>query len=245
VKPPIFFITGTDTGVGKTVLACLLTRYLATGGIAVAGLKPLCSGGRDDARLLRAAAGNTLTLDEVNPWHFRASLSPLLAARREKRKVTLARVTAHVRRIQKRFSTVVIEGAGGLLSPLGEDFDSRDLIETFDATPLVVCPNRLGAINQVRLVIAALPRAAAANAQIVLTSRRRPDAASRGNVQYLREIFGRDRVHVLPWLKSPTRYELALADRQVRQTIKSLGRNLYRQGARKFFPASVQASLLR
>ena len=79
-SPQILFITGTDTGVGKTVFAALSTVYLRQNGFRVAALKPLCSGGRDDARVLHAAAGKVLSLDEVNPWYFRAPLAPLLAA---------------------------------------------------------------------------------------------------------------------------------------------------------------------
>src|SRR6266496_2869342 len=124
----ILFITGTDTGVGKTVFAVLVTRHLCDRGFYVATLKPVCSGSRDDARLLRDAAGKVLPLREVNPWHFRAPLAPLLAARQEKKRVRLREVRAHIRRVARQFDVVVVEGAGGLLSPLGEDFDSRDLI---------------------------------------------------------------------------------------------------------------------
>jgi dethiobiotin synthetase len=196
VKRRALFITGTDTGVGKTVLACLVTCLLREAGISVAALKPVCSGGRDDAKALAAALGGTLTLDEINPWHFRAPLAPLLAARRERRKVRLAAVRAHVRGMQKRFQIVVVEGAGGLLSPLGEDFNSRDLIAALRAVPIVVCPDRLGAINQVLLVLAALPRGLSRRAQVVLMSHRKAGAASEGNAQFLRERLGRQRVHL-------------------------------------------------
>ncbi len=204
MRRPIFFITGTDTGVGKTVLGCLLTRWLRRAGVSVAALKPICSGGREDAVALHTAADAALTLDEVNPWRFRDPLAPMLAARREKRKLTLSRVVAHVRRVRKKFPVVIVEGAGGLLSPLGEDFDARDLIVSLHATPLVVCPNRLGAINQVRLALAALPWHFSKRARIVLTSPRRPDASSRSNPALLAEMFGEKRVYVLPRLSGPT-----------------------------------------
>src|ERR1017187_5696129 len=84
MKRTTFFITGTDTGVGKTVLTALLTRNLRERGVNEAALKPICSGGRDDARELCAASSGVLTLDQVNPWHFRAPMAPLLAARRER-----------------------------------------------------------------------------------------------------------------------------------------------------------------
>src|ERR1700690_1658977 len=103
MKRRTFFITGTDTGVGKTVLTVLLARHLRERGINAAALKPVCSGGRDDARALRAALAGTLTRDEINPCHFRAPIAPLLAARRESKQVNLANVLAHVRTMQKRF----------------------------------------------------------------------------------------------------------------------------------------------
>jgi dethiobiotin synthetase len=222
VKHSIFFITGTDTGVGKTVLAVLLTRYLRNAGLAVAALKPVCSGDRKDARLLSTALAGTLALEEINPWHFRAPLAPVLAARRENRELKLADVLAHVRRIQKRFQTVVVEGAGGLLSPLGEKFDSRDLILLLKATPIVVCPNRLGAVNQSLLVLAALPPRYSRRAQIVLISPERPDSAGRSNPQLLAEKLGAARVHVLPWLARPDQSGRALAVRRARGTICAL-----------------------
>jgi dethiobiotin synthetase len=197
----ILFITGTDTGVGKTVFAALATVYLRQNGFRVAALKPLCSGGRDDARVLHAAAGKVLRLDEVNPWYFRAPLAPVLAARKEKRQVRLREVVAHIRRMAKRFDVLVVEGAGGLLSPLGEDFDSRNLIKALDATPIIVCANKLGAVNQVRLVWEALPRSAARNARIVLVNPKRPDAVSRTNLELLKEFVASSRLRVMPWVQ--------------------------------------------
>lgn len=197
----ILFITGTDTGVGKTVFAELITRHLRECGFSVAALKPVCSGGRDDARVLHVAAGKTLKLDEVNPWHFRAALAPLVAARQEKKRVRLREVVWHIRRVGKPFEVVVVEGAGGLLSPLGENFDSRDVIKALGATPIVVCPNKLGAVNQVRLVMSALPRTAARQARIVLVNPARPDAASRTNLELLKEFVDQNRLRIMPWLR--------------------------------------------
>lgn len=197
----VLFITGTDTGVGKTVFAALSTVYLRQNGFRVAALKPLCSGGRDDARVLHAAAGKVISLDEVNPWYFRAPLAPVLAARKEKRQVRLREVVAQIQRVAKRFEVVVVEGAGGLLSPLGEGFDSRDLIKALGATPIIVCSNKLGAVNQVRLVLEALPPAAKRLARVVLVNPNKPDAASRTNVELLKEFVNPNRLRVMPWVK--------------------------------------------
>ena len=197
----IIFVTGTDTGVGKTVFASLATGALRHLGFRVAALKPVCSGGRDDARQLHRAAGKVLALNEVNPWHFRGALAPRIAARQENRPLRRGAVVAHIRRIARRFEVVVVEGAGGLLSPLGEDFHSRDLIRALGAEAIVVCPNRLGAVNQVRLVLAALPVAAARQARVVLVNPLQPDAASRTNPELLREFLAPKRLWLLPWVE--------------------------------------------
>jgi dethiobiotin synthetase len=217
-----FFITGTDTGVGKTVLTALLARHLRWRGIAVAALKPVASGGRADARVLRAVLTGALTLDEINPWHFRAPVAPLLAARREQRQVRLAGVLAHIRRTQQRFEVVLVEGAGGLLSPLGENFNSRDLIAALRATPVVVGPNRIGVVNQMLLALGALPRAAASRARVVLMSPSRPDAATKTNAGLLAEFFGRERIFTLPWLGRRPDAEKVLRDSRVRRVLRAL-----------------------
>lgn len=195
----ILFVTGTDTGVGKTVFASLLTRRLREDGVNVAALKPICSGDRSDARVLRKAAGNVLSLDEVNPWHFRAALAPLLAARNENKKLRLTQAVHHIASIARRFELVIVEGAGGLLSPLGEGFDSRDLILALKAKPIVVAPNRLGIVNQVLLTLDALPRPLARQTHVMLVDLPRKDAASHSNPGLLREKIGRDNVHSIPW----------------------------------------------
>jgi dethiobiotin synthetase len=222
MKRTTFFITGTDTGVGKTVLTALLARHLRERGVNAAALKPVCSGRRDDARALRAAMNGALTPDEINPWHFRAPMAPLLAARRERKRVALADVLAHVRAMQKRFDVVLVEGAGGLLSPLGENFDSRDLIAALRATPMVVCPNRLGAVNQVLLALAALPRSASCRARVVLMSPSKPDASTNTNAGLLAGFFRAEKIFPLPWLGRRPDAGKVLKDSRVRRTLRAL-----------------------
>jgi dethiobiotin synthetase len=218
----ILFIIGTDTGVGKTVLTALLTQRLQERGVRVAALKPLCSGGRDDARILHNAAGKVLTLDEVNPWHFRAPLAPLLAARMEKKSVKLREVVRHIRNVHNRFEKVIVEGAGGLLSPLGEDFDSRDCLLALRATPILACPNQLGAINQVRLVLKSLPEGTAKKMQIVLMSPGNATSASRSNLKLLGEFIERSRLHEIPRLRKLGRTNEWRLERNIKKRIDAL-----------------------
>jgi len=222
MRCPFLFITGTDTGVGKTVLTSLLARHLRERGVSVAALKPICSGGRADARMLHSSLDGALTLDDINPWYFCAPLVPLLAARRERRRVELANVLAHVRKIQRRFDVVLVEGAGGLLSSLGEDFDARDLIVSLRAVPIIVSSNRLGVVNHVLLTVEALPRVISRCAPVVLMSPRRPDLASRTNPRFLAGILGPDRVLEFPWLSVAGTSTRALENIRVRRVLDAL-----------------------
>ena len=196
----MIFITGTGTGVGKTVLTALLVKFLRGRGVHAAALKPICSGGRSDARKLFAVMDGTLPLDKINPWHFRAAIAPLLAARRENKTVRLSQVVARLRAMQKRFDVLLVEGAGGLLSPLGRNFNSRDLIVALRAMPIIVAQNKLGAVNQVLLALEALPKNLRARAHVVLNSPQRPDAATKTNASLLAEFFDAERIFLLPRL---------------------------------------------
>jgi dethiobiotin synthetase len=222
MKNAPWFITGTGTGTGKTVLTALLARFLRQDGRRVAALKPVCSGGRADARALHAALAGGLSLDDINPWHFRAALAPLLAARREGRSVRRADLMAHIRRVQPQFDRLLVEGAGGLLSPLGEQVDARDLIAALRARPVIVGRNTLGVVNDLRLTLGALPPAARARAVVVLMTPRRPDAATRTNAALLAEYFPAGRIFRIPWLGRPVHFERALKHAGVCNSLRKI-----------------------
>jgi dethiobiotin synthetase len=213
------FITGTDTGVGKTVVTALLARFLREQGVQVAALKPVCSGGRNDARILHRALAGALKLDEINPWHFRAPIAPVLAAQRERKTVCLAQVLGHLRATRAHFDVVLIEGAGGLLSPLGEDFDSRDLISALRATPVIVASNRLGAVNHVLLTLEALPKNLRARAKVVLMMPPKADSATTSNAKLLEHCAVRE-VYCLRWFGKRFSTGVILQAPRVRQVLK-------------------------
>lgn len=225
----IVVVTGSDTGVGKTVLTALLTRRLRAEGVNAVALKPLCSGGREDAVALHAANDGVLTMDEVNPWHFRAALAPVLAARREGRGVKLAEVVARVRAVARRFEVVLVEGAGGLLSPLGEGFDSRDLIAALRAVPVVVVPNRLGAVNQARLLLEALPNAARSRTQVVLVDQAIVDTAARSNALLLEECVPNVSITRLPGVSSVDTVGEVKQNRRVAAALRPLAAALVKR----------------
>jgi len=217
----LILVTGTDTGVGKTVLAALLADHLRRQGVRVAALKPVSSGGRGDARILEGALNGALTIDEINPWYFRAPIAPVLAARHEGRRITLAAVLAHIRKVQAHFDQVIVEGAGGLLSPIGEKFSVRELAAALPVRVVIVCPNRIGAVNQARLVLETLPLRPKPQASVVLMATRRADVSARTNAGLLAEFFDSKRIFSLPWL-GESWFSRAPSNRRVTAVLQAL-----------------------
>lgn len=164
VFTPGLFVTGTDTGVGKTYVAALIARQLRAAGRKVGVYKPAASGCPPqagglqcpDAEALWEAAGRPGTLSAVCPQVFRAALAPHLAAEAEGRRLDHQLLEDGFRHWQERSEVVVVEGAGGLFSPLGDDLYVADLAHRFGLPLVVVSRNVLGTINQtVQTLIAA------------------------------------------------------------------------------------------
>ena len=148
------FITGTDTGVGKTFVACALATALRARGRRVAVLKPVETGVIDepeDAHRLRAAAGDFAPLDDVCPYRLRAPLAPAVAARLEGITIDVAFLVALVARRATAADVLLVEGAGGLLVPLVDRTTWIDLAGRCALPVLIVAANRLGAINHCAL----------------------------------------------------------------------------------------------
>jgi dethiobiotin synthetase len=156
-KPPRgLFITGTDTEVGKTYVASLIVKELVESGHRVGVYKPTASDcisdGRDllseDAFALWEAAGRPLCLDAVCPQRFQAPLAPHLSARNEGRDVDPELLRTGLSAWADECDIVVVEGAGGLMSPISDEEFFADLAAEFGYPVIVVVPNVIGAINQ-------------------------------------------------------------------------------------------------
>ena len=152
------FVAGTDTGVGKTVIAGALASALRLKGHRVAVMKPISCGGREDAVYLMACAGIQEPLDRVNPVFLKHPLSPNVASRLEKTRIDLKKIDAAFSYFRKRCDFLVIEGCGGLLVPITDDYYVIDLISRFDAETILVSRSGLGAINHSLLSLEALKR---------------------------------------------------------------------------------------
>lgn len=154
VAPMSYFITGTDTGVGKTHVTALLLRAFNEAGHPALGYKPLACGDRLDAERLRAAGADPLLpIEVINPVFYRMPASPMAAALIENRVPDMAAVRAGFESLRARTGRVLVEGAGGWLVPVSATFSMADLAVDFRLPVIVVVNNRLGALNHTLLTV--------------------------------------------------------------------------------------------
>jgi dethiobiotin synthetase len=204
-SPNGWFVTGTDTGVGKTAVACALARTLRSRGVDVGVMKPVETGvGSDgplDALALRRAAGVGDPLEDVCPQRFALPAAPSVAAEAEAREVDLDAIRAAAKRILGRHQQVIAEGAGGILVPLRRDFTMADLARELGLPLLVVARARLGTINHTLLTLDAAALRGLPVAGVVI-SHGDPSlpAPELRNLEALRDALGPLLLGELPWL---------------------------------------------
>ncbi len=162
-----FFITGTDTGVGKTYVTRLILETLRNEGVDAVGYKPVSCGDRDDATVLAEVSGN-LPLDEVNPVFLSSALSPYVAGMLENRTVHPADLIAGFRRLADRHAQVIVEGAGGWEVPIAAGYRVSDLAADLGLPVVIVAANKLGALNHILLTANAIRARGLVCAGIVL-----------------------------------------------------------------------------
>jgi dethiobiotin synthetase len=153
------FVIGTDTEVGKTFVACRLSKLLVEIGVSVGVYKPVASGAADsqpsDAELLRAAANQNCELEHICPQQFAASVAPPIAAAMEGREVDEGLLLTGANWWLGRCDLLIVEGAGGALSPISAQQTVLDLAVQFGYPLLLVVANRLGAVNHTLLTLEA------------------------------------------------------------------------------------------
>jgi len=159
-----FFVTGTDTGVGKTLVTAALLRRLRDAGITVAGMKPVAAGatagpeGRAnaDALLLQAESSVRHPYATVNPWLFEPAIAPHIAAAEAGLSIDTARITAAYERLCAGAEVVLAEGAGGFLVPLDASRSCAELPALLGMEVLLVVGLRLGCLNHALLTAEAI-----------------------------------------------------------------------------------------
>ncbi len=159
-----FFVTGTDTGVGKTLIACALLHALARAGRRVIGMKPVAAGAvrgaqgliNDDVALLQAAGNVDAPLALVNPYCFEPAIAPHLAAEQAGTVIELEFILDAYRNLSSIADIVVVEGVGGFCVPLNRGEDSADLAQRLGLPVILVVGLRLGCLNHALLTVQAI-----------------------------------------------------------------------------------------
>lgn len=203
-----FFVTGTDTGVGKTYSTCALTRALRSAGHSVSVLKPIAAGceyvnGRwlnDDGLALQQAAQNDQDYTSVNPIALPAGVAPHIAAQEAGERLTVASVVTVTEATRNRGDEILlIEGAGGFLVPLNEQESFADYVVALQVPVILVVGMRLGCINHALLSAAAIRQRGLRLAGWIANSPQAKMERHSENVALLRHQLGAPLMAELDW----------------------------------------------
>lgn len=198
-----FFITGTDTAVGKTYVTALLLAEFRRRGLRAAAMKPIACGpdGRRDAEQYAAIMNHEQPLDILNPVYLRRPLAPYVAAKLEHRPINLRKIHSDFCLLTSEYSPVLVEGAGGLLVPIRRDYFVADLARDLGLPLLIVARLGLGTINHTLLTVR---QAQASGLNIVgiilndITGGKR-GVAEKTNIKVLPELCGIPLLGVAPY----------------------------------------------
>ncbi len=188
------FVVGTDTGVGKTLVSAGLVWALRRRGLDVGVMKPVESGvagqAHADAELLRLIAGSSDPMTDISPYRFGPPLAPLVAARRQRTRISLRTIVHRFHRLARRHDIVVVEGVGGLMVPLTISQTTLDLAKSLNLPLLLVIGNKLGAMNHALLTVhVAKSRGLRFLGGVINQTGRLRDDAIRTNPQVLHELL--------------------------------------------------------
>ncbi|MCP5535049.1 MAG: dethiobiotin synthase [Akkermansiaceae bacterium] len=147
------FVTGTDTGAGKTYVSSLIIKALRAEGVDAVGYKPICCGGREDAYALQNASGGAVDLDRVNPCYLRTPAAPYVAGMFENKELTIEPLVQGYKDLGAEYEVVVVEGVGGWQVPILKDYMVADFSRDLGLPTVLVVGNRLGALNMTLLTV--------------------------------------------------------------------------------------------
>jgi dethiobiotin synthetase len=202
-----FFVTGTDTGVGKTLVACALLRALASTGKSVIGMKPVAAGGEggrwSDVDALVRASSVPAPVKLVNPYAFQPAIAPHIAATIARSRIDIETIARACEELSRRAQVVVVEGVGGFLVPLNERETAADLARRLAFPVVLVVGMRLGCLNHALLTSAQVEatglRCAGWVANCIVTDMPQLDA----NIDALRERLDCPLLGVVPFQRDP------------------------------------------
>lgn len=156
-----YFVTGTDTDVGKTHVACQLIQQFVAQGLKVIGMKPIAAGCElldgvwvnEDVQKLTAASNVTAPAELINPYCYKEYIAPHIAAEKAGETIEIDKILNAFNQLNTMADVVIVEGAGGFLVPLDDQTSMADLAEALDIPVILVVGMRLGCINHSLLTV--------------------------------------------------------------------------------------------
>lgn len=208
IEKQAYFITGTDTGVGKTLISSALVHRFAGQGLRSVGMKPVAAGcvprnGRlmsEDVERLVAASNVEAPLDLVNPYALAPAIAPHIAAQQAGTRLELATIVTAYERLLDLSDAVIVEGVGGFCVPLDDRHDTADLAQTLALPVILVVGMRLGCLNHALLTAEAVARRGLRLAGWVANRIDAEMPVYEENLQTLRQRLAAPCLGVLPWL---------------------------------------------
>ncbi len=209
-----FFVTGTDTGVGKTLISCALLHAFAAQGHRAAGFKPVASGCDDsehneDAVRLRAAGNVQASYGQINPYCFAQAVAPHLAAKFVGVNINLERIVQSYCELAAQADVVIVEGAGGFCVPLNDHQDMADLAARLNLPVILAVGMRLGCINHALLTVASIKASGLRLAGWVANCQDENMPMLNENIAALRQRIAAPLLGVLPCYQAPDAHEVA------------------------------------
>lgn len=203
-----YFITGTDTSVGKTLISCALLHGFREQGKRVAGFKPVAAGcdaggQNDDAKALHEASTTLLGYEQVNPYCLREAIAPHIASRNEGVTIELPRILSTYRELTGQADEVIVEGAGGFVVPLNDTQNTADLARELALPVIVVVGMRLGCLNHALLTVRAIADSGLKCAGWVANTHNKGMPALQENIEALRERIAAPLLGVVPYMEEP------------------------------------------
>ena len=214
-----FFITGTDTGVGKTVIAAGLASFYRQLGMRVGVMKPIESGCKrledglypQDALFLKKISASPDGLDQIVPYRLEHPVTPSVAAEMEGIEIDLNEVKRIYQQLERNYDLMLVEGVGGLLAPLYKRLTSVDLVRLLGIPLIVVARNTLGTINHTLLTVEHARQCGLTLVGIIINNcDPDPDVSSETNPGVIKQLSGLPLVGVIPYLPPPRRGDTAL-----------------------------------
>lgn len=225
------FITGTDTGVGKTLIAGAIAKILSQKGKKTGVFKPVATGCRktkaelvsEDAEFLKSCTNIELELGAINPVKFEIPAAPFPCEKAEKRKVDFRKIADAYKKICQKSDFVIVEGIGGIKVPITAKIDVLELSKAFKLPVIIVARSKLGTINHTLLTIEAVRRAGLSLAGVVINGydEKTKDFAEQTNARII-EKLGKVKILAVVPFDDKTNMKKFIIERKILKSLKKV-----------------------